>query len=164
MSKIMKFIPFFLLLSFFLSNHAEIEENKNKVLMKDLLKAYGLHMTALVAHQLTIYSLAKIALKMGMPVMAGQTPDVDLTWWPLYLGLNINPPEFQNKRLNAAIAGAGPLCTLAGCTILGKLKLDKISNSVRYFHIASNAITLLPFKIKEFESHGYKIKKMFGST
>lgn len=144
------------------SMQAETDKNEYKSKAKDLLKAYGTHITAVAAHQLTRYTLAKIALKMGAGVQPGQTSNVSIAAWPLFLGLNVYLPEFQNQKINAGISAAALLCALAECALLGKFKSDKITNSVRYFHIACNAIALLPFKIKDLESPGYQIKKLLN--
>ena len=141
---------------------AETNQNEYKSKAKDLLKAYGTHIATVATHQLTLYTLAKIAIKVGARVQPGQSSDVIISAWPLFLGMTVYLPEFQNQKINATISAVGPLCALAECALLGKYKLDKITNSVRYFHIACNAIALLPFKIKDFESPGYQIKKLLS--
>ena len=140
----------------------QTDKNQSKSIAKDLLKAYVTHVTAVAAHQLTLYTLAKIALKLGAAVQPGQATSVDISVWPAGLGATVYPPEFQNRAINAGISAFAPLCALAGCALLGKFKSDKITNSVRYFHIGCNAIALLPLKVKELESPGYQIKKLFA--
>lgn len=114
-----KFIIIILLVA---SLHAETDKNEYKLKAKNLLKAYGTHIASVAAHQLTLYTLSKIALKMGASVQQGQTSDVAIIAWPLFLGLTVCLPEFQNKKINAIVSAAAPLCALAECALLGKYR------------------------------------------
>ena len=77
---------------------AETNQNEYKSKAKDLLKAYGTHIATVATHQLTLYTLAKIAIKVGARVQPGQSSDVIISAWPLFLGMTVYLPEFQNQN------------------------------------------------------------------
>ena len=147
---------------------------------------YGTHIALCAAHEGGHILASKIALAAGAATSADEnnSENMALIFQKNYLGVYGQYPEFENKKINALVAAAGPIAGILGAYVLLKLngicteltkkqsatqalytgmkkscinsEQSKVLGGVVFGHWAANLLTLAPYKIIA-PYHGYQI-------